>query len=192
MNCVIKSSKEHLLIKDLKQFLVEHEYYGNNDYLEGYDVFDFLTSELQCLRILRFRSANNKIDSYKNELKELTNTMNISQTINATEQLKLIIDNLDNKKEDKGTLILNKSEYSNDEINQINELNNLLFNDFIVRKEMLNCRLEVSIQSLLWSTKVKGMESNIISEIQPLRNKIINLYKNKIEINELFECTSSV
>lgn len=172
---------------------MEHDYYGDVENLQGIDVLDFLSSELQTLRVLK-HSANksSKAEYTYNEcIKPVCKTIGIDTNQSTAKQIEDIINYL-NQSVEQGPPMLNETDYSNEEKSLIGNLNNCYYEDFSIRKKMLLQRLDVTIQSMLWSNKAKGIEIDIISSIEPFRIKISKLYNDIIPIESLFRCSTNV
>lgn len=193
INSPIQYTRDEPTIADIKIFLTEHDYYGNIENLEGVDVLDFLSSELQTLRVLNHAATKSiKPDySYNENIKPICGIIGIDTSQSTSKQIEEIINYL-NQSVEQGPPILNENEYTNDQKTFINSLNNSYFEDFKLRKMMLIQRLDVTIQTMLWSNKAKGIETDIISNIEPFRMKISKLCDSEIPIDSLFKCSANV
>lgn len=129
--------------------------------------------------------------TYNESIKPICEIIGIDTSQTPSKQIEEIINYL-NQSVEQGPPILNENEYTNEQKTFINNLNNSYFEDFKLRKMMLIQRLDVTIQTMLWSNKAKGIESDIISNIEPFRMKISKLYDSEILIDSLFKCSASV
>ena len=169
----------------------------------------FFTTLLQTERVLKLRTQNNsnitaspKVSTFHYNIKRMLNALQESTTKKPTTNtsiinpMKLVRQEITNIKTNplnnaSNQSLIDRSLFNTKEKEICQEIMNDLNIEYRMRRRMMLQRLDVTLQSFMWSKKATGIENEIIAVLKPL---VSQLHALKFDINEemLFQATSSL
>ena len=171
----------------------------------------FFTTLLQTERVLKLRTQNNsnitaspKVSTFHYNIKRMLNALQTKSlgdkkpTTNTSiiNLMKLVRQEITNIKTNplnnaSNQSLIDRSLFNTKEKEICQEIMNDLNIEYRMRRRMMLQRLDVTLQSFMWSKKAIGIENEIIAVLKPL---VSQLHALKFDINEemLFQATSSL
>ena len=168
----------------------------------------FFTTLLQTERVLKLRTQNNsnitaspKVSTFHYNIKRMlnvlqTNTKKPTTNTSIINLMKLVRQEITNIKSNplnnaSNQSLIDRSLFNTKEKEICQEIMNDLNIEYRMRRRMMLQRLDVTLQSFMWSKKAIGIENEIIAVLKPL---VSQLHALKFDINEemLFQATSSL
>ena len=170
----------------------------------------FFTTLLQTERVLKLRTQNNsnitaspKVSTFHYNIKRMLNALQTKSTTKKPTTntciinlMKLVRQEITNIKSNplnnaSNQSLIDRSLFNTKEKEICQEIMNDLNIEYRMRRRMMLQRLDVTLQSFMWSKKAIGIENEIIAVLKPL---VSQLHALKFDINEemLFQATSSL